>query len=83
VAAAIDSEGAMAAAAVIYILYAVSTGNLPDLIALGAFQTQAACQSAAQAVNKDLGAGEYPKHVLCLSSDTLNEIASKNDISKQ
>ena len=50
----------MAAAAVIYILYAISTGNLPDFTALGAFQTQEACQSAAQAVNKDLGAAEYP-----------------------
>ena len=71
------------AAAVIYILYVVSTGNLPDLTALGAFQTKEACQSAAQAMNKDLGAGEYTKHVLCLNSDTLNEIASQNDISKQ
>lgn len=71
------------AAAVIYILYVVSTGNLPDLVALGAFPTQEACRSAASAVNKDLGAGEYAKHALCLSSDTLNEIASKNDVSQQ
>jgi hypothetical protein len=70
-------------AAVIYILYAVSTGNLPDFTALAAFTTPEACQSAAADLNKALGAGEYKKTVLCLTSDSLNELADKNNISQQ
>lgn len=69
--------------AIIYILYAVSTGNLPDFTALAAFTTPEACQSAAADVNKAIGAGEYKTTVLCLTSDSLNELADKNNVSKQ
>jgi hypothetical protein len=70
-------------AAIIYILYAVSTGNLPDFTALAAFTTPEACQSAAAEVNKAVGSGEYKKTMLCLTSDSLNELADKNKISQQ
>ena len=70
-------------AAIIYILYAVSTGNLPDFTALAAFSTPEACRSAAAEVSKAIGAGEYQKTVLCLTSDSLNELADKNKVSQQ
>jgi hypothetical protein len=72
----------MAAATVIFILYAVSGGNLPDFTALAAFQSKAACVSAAADVTKALGSGQYAKMLVCLSSDSLNEIASKNEVGK-
>lgn len=71
------------AATVVFILYVVSGGNLPDLTALAAFGTEAACRSAADEVNKALASGQYAKTALCLSSDSLNELADKNKISRQ
>ena len=68
-------------AAVVFILFVVSGGNLPDFTALAAFQTQAACDSAAADVNKAISSGQYPKMALCLTSDSLNELADKNNIS--
>ena len=70
-------------AAVIYNLYVISAGNLPDFTALAAFTTSEACQSAAADVNKAIGAGEYKKTALCLTSDSLNELADKNNISQK
>jgi hypothetical protein len=55
-------------------------GNLPDLTALGAFQSKEACVSAAHDVEKALGSGEYPKTLVCLGSDSLNKIASDNGV---
>ena len=70
-------------AAIVFILYVVSTGNLPDFTALAAYPSAAACKSAAEEVNKALSAGQYAKTALCLSSDSLNELAKKNDVSAQ
>lgn len=69
-------------AAVVFILYLVSGGNLPDFTAVAAFQTKEACQSAAADVSKAIGSGEYAKTPICLSSDSLNELAQKNDVGK-
>ena len=68
-------------AAVVFILFLVSGGNLPDFTALASFQTQAACASAATAVNAALSAGEGPKMALCLTSESLRELADKNNVS--
>ena len=74
----------MANAAVIFILYVVSNGaNLPDFTALASFQSQQACVAAAKAVNSALSSGQHPKTALCLSSDSLNELADKNKVSQQ
>ena len=73
----------MVNAAVVFILYLVSSGNLPDFTAVAAFQTQAACQSAAADVSKAIGSGQYQKTPVCISSDSLNDLAKKNDVSKQ
>ena len=68
----------------IFILYVVSSGsNLPDFTALASFQSQAACTEAAKRVNDALSPGQYAKTALCLSSDSLNELADKNKISQQ
>jgi hypothetical protein len=74
----------MANAAIIFILYVVSSGaNLPDFTALASFQSQQACAAAAKQVNSALSPGQYAKTALCLSSDSLNELADKNKISQQ
>ena len=74
----------MANAAIIFILYVVSSGaNLPDFTALASFQNQEACAAAAKQVNSALSPGQYAKTALCLSSDSLNELADKNNISQQ
>jgi hypothetical protein len=70
----------MAATVVVFILYVVSSGNLPDFTALASFQSKAACEQAATDVSKALGAGQYQKMPVCLSSDSLNDMASKNNI---
>jgi hypothetical protein len=71
------------AATVVFILYVVATGNLPDFTALASYASQDACRAAAAKVTDALSSGEYPKTALCLSSDSLNELADKNNISKQ
>ncbi|HVY52762.1 MAG TPA: hypothetical protein VHA07_14525 [Devosia sp.] len=71
------------AATIIYILYVVSAGNLPDFTALAAFQSAAACADAARQVNSALSPGQYAKTALCLTSDSLNELADKNKVSEQ
>ena len=74
----------MAKAPIIFILYVVSSGaNLPDFTALASFQSQEACAAAAKQVNSALSPGQYAKTALCLSSDSLNELADKNKISQQ
>ena len=74
----------MANAAIIFILYVVSSGaNLPNFTALASFQSQEACAAAAKQVNSALSPGQYAKTALCLSSDSLNELADKNKISQQ
>lgn len=74
----------MANAAMIFILYVVSGGSaLPDFTALAAFQSQAACAAAAKQVNEALSPGDERKTALCLSSDSLNQLADANRISEQ
>ncbi len=74
----------MANAAIIFVLYVVSSGaNLPDFTALASFQSQEACAAAAKQVNSALSPGQYAKTALCLSSDSINELADKNKISQQ
>jgi hypothetical protein len=74
----------MANAAIIFILYVISSGsNLPDFTALASFQSQDACVAAAKAVNSTLSSGQFAKTALCLSSDSLNELADKNKVSQQ
>ena len=71
------------AATIVFILYVVSTGNLPDFTALASFASKDACIAAATKVSEALSGADYPKTALCLSSDSLNELAQKNEISKQ
>jgi hypothetical protein len=55
----------MANAAIIFILYVVSSGaNLPDFTALASFQSQEACAAAAKQVNSALSPGQYAKTAL-------------------
>jgi uncharacterized protein YjaG (DUF416 family) len=69
-------------ATVIYILFVISTGNLPDFTALAAYQSKDACVAAAAEVNKALSSGQDAKTALCLSSDSLNALAATNGLRK-
>ncbi|MEO9228305.1 MAG: hypothetical protein ABI216_05025 [Devosia sp.] len=69
-------------AAMAFILFVVSSGNLPDFTALAAFETQAACDAAATSVNAALSSGQDTKHALCLTAESLTEMAKKNSISQ-
>lgn len=69
-------------AAVIFTLYAISSGDLPDFTALGAFQSKQACVSAAQEVEKALGSEEHPRMLLCVSSESLSKLATENGAGK-
>jgi hypothetical protein len=70
-------------AAIVYILFVISTGNVPDFTALAVFQSEAACRDAAKQINSALSPGQYAKTALCLTSDSLNELADKNKVSEQ
>jgi hypothetical protein len=65
-------------AAAIFILFAVSAGNSPDLTALAVYSSQEACQTAAKAVSQALETGEDGKHVMCISAESLEAMGKAN-----
>lgn len=65
-------------AAVIYILFAVSGGDAPDLTALATYTSKDACAAAAETVNGALEKGEDGKHAMCLSAESLEAMAKAN-----
>ena len=69
-------------AAIAFLLYVVSVGSAPDFTVLAAFETKAACDTAAAGVTEALSAGHYQKVAICLSSDSLDELAAKNGLVK-
>ncbi len=71
----------MVNAAVVFILYLVSSGNLPDFTAVAAFPSQAACQSAAEALKQAISTGQDQKLPVCFSMESLSELAQKNGVS--
>ena len=69
----------MAAAAIVYFLFALSTGDTPpDMTALAQYDTRAACNAAAQQVMDALETGKDGRLMLCVASDTLRDLAKKN-----
>lgn len=63
-------------AAIIYVLFAISTGGAPpDMSALAQFESKPACEAAAQAVHDALAKGDNAKMLLCVSSDSLKQMA--------
>ena len=68
-------------AAIAFILFAVSSGNSPDLTSLALYPTAQACNAAATKINGALSGGEDGKLVVCFSSDSLTEMAKKNGLS--
>ena len=69
-------------AAIAFLLYVVSVGSAPDFTVLAAFETKAACDTAAAGVTEALSAGHDQKVAICLSSDSLDELAAKNGLVK-
>jgi hypothetical protein len=67
--------------AIAFILFAISSGNSPDLTSLAVYPTAAACDAAAAQIKDALSSGEDGKLVVCFSSDSLTEMAKKNGLS--
>ena len=67
-------------AAIAFILFVVSGNAAPDLTALAAYPTKEACETAALSVSDTLSKGEDGKKVVCLSTDSLNALASANGL---
>lgn len=68
-------------AAVVYLLFALSTGSAPpDLTALAQYDTKDACDAAAKQVTDALMSGTDGRIVLCVASDTLRDLARKNGL---
>ena len=65
-------------AAIAYILFAVSSGAMPDMTALAAFDSREACSAAATQITAALSTGEDGKMMFCIASDSLDEMAKKN-----
>jgi hypothetical protein len=69
-------------AAIAFLLYVVSVGSAPDFTVLAAFDTKAACDTAAAGVTQALSSGEDQKVAVCLSSDSLDTLAKSNGLVK-
>jgi len=66
-------------AAIVFVLFAISTGSAPpDMTALADFQTKQECDAAASTIQGALAKGDEPKMLLCVSSDSLKDLAKKN-----
>jgi hypothetical protein len=65
-------------AAVVVFLLAISSGDAPDMTALAGYDSMAACETAAAAVNAALAGGEDARMVLCVSADTLQQMVKQN-----
>jgi hypothetical protein len=68
-------------AAIAYLLFAISSASAPDLNALAAYPTREACVAALGKINDALAGGESGVHLACISSDSLEELGRKNDVS--
>ena len=62
---------------VVYILYALSVGNLPSLTALSVYGTPADCQAALATMAPALMPDEGGVKLLCLSSDAVKSLADQ------
>jgi len=65
-------------AAIVFILFAVASGNSPDLTALADYPSQQDCLSAASQVKASLNAGDNGRLVVCVSSADLSQLAAKS-----
>ena len=63
-----------------YLLFVISNSGMPALTALAAYETKAACDAAAETVNKALSSGGEPQKVVCISADSLEALGKANDL---
>jgi hypothetical protein len=68
-------------AAIVYLLFAISGGNAPDLSALASYPSQPACRAALETVGGALAEGDNGVHLLCIASDSLEELGQKSGAS--
>jgi len=61
--------------ALVFILFAIASGDSPEMTALATYPTQTACVAAAKQVHSALNAGGNSRLIACVSSDDLNRLA--------
>jgi hypothetical protein len=64
--------------ALVFILFAIASGNSPEMTALADYPSQPACIAAAKQVRAALNTGGNGRLVACVSSDALNQLANKS-----
>jgi hypothetical protein len=64
--------------AIAFILFAVTSNSAPVLFPLAAFESKEACVVARDAVSAAIAKGEDGKMLICVASDSLEEMAKKN-----
>lgn len=67
-------------AALIYFLFAVTGTDAPALNSLAGFPTRDACEAALAKVDAAISGGGVGVHLICISSDSLEELGHKNGI---
>jgi hypothetical protein len=68
----------MTAATIVYILFAIAAGDVPDLAPLAVYDDRPACDTAATKIAGALADGHGSRIFICVSSDSLAELADKN-----
>lgn len=68
-------EDVLGSSAVIYLLVALSTGNLPSITGLAIYQDQASCAAAVETMTPALKSEDESVKLACVSSTDLNALA--------
>lgn len=63
-------------AATFFFLVALLSGDAPALSGLASFESLEACQAARDVIEGSLATGNATAHLVCLSGDALQAIAS-------
>ncbi|MEQ1899316.1 MAG: hypothetical protein ABL866_01140 [Devosia sp.] len=63
-----------------FLLFVISDTGMPTMTALAGYETQAECESAAQAINNALASGSEAQHVSCISVESLHAFAETNKL---
>jgi acetylglutamate kinase len=63
-----------------YLLFAISSGQLPVLTGLAAYESKEACEAAAATVTAALASDDSAEKIVCISADSLTELGKTNGL---
>ena len=66
--------------ATLYFLIAIASANLPLLNTLASFPDKASCETAASAIAETLKSASDQAHLVCMSSDSLDQLGKANGL---